>query len=384
MTSPRLLAPTAAFGFDMLRRQVAADKGKNVFISPLSISVALAMTANGASGETFAGMSKALGLPDYGDKGNTNNLSYSNLISALTGDDLGVTMKIANSIWAAKTNAVKFSKSFLDANQDHFKAEVNEEDFGDPATATKMNQWCSDNTEEKITSIVEEIPADMVMYLLNAVYFNGKFGEQFDKDRTYPQPFNAPDGVYHTPIMSRNADFNYTDIDEDFEMVALPFGDSDKRFSLFVLLPRKGKTADDVVAGLTAGKFFTACKDLRKTELDLYLPKFEVEYDVTLNQALIDQGMGDAFDGGKADFSRMFDSAAGNLYISEVKHKVYARVDEEGAEAAAVTSLGIALECAFVTQRFIVDRPFVTLIADQDTGTVAFAGLINKPEAPKA
>ena len=329
MTSIRIIAPTDNFGFDIFRKQVAQSKGENVVIGPLSLSNALGMTANGAAGETFAGVTKALRLPDYGDQGQTNNIGFANLSTALTSGDLGVTMKIANSIWAANRADISFSKAFLKTNQDYFNAQIFRENFADPRTPTKMNTWVSDNTEKKINSVVKEIDPDTVMFVVNANYFKGEFGTKFDKSLTRPMLFQSASGQVMAQMMFRIGEYRYS-AGENFEMVALPFGSAKKRFSLFVLLPYQGKTVEDIVNGLTGPSFHAACKDLYETELHLFLPKFEVEYEAEMNQALIDQGMAHAFNSSKADFSRMVDHAAGNIYISKVQHKVYLLVNEEG------------------------------------------------------
>jgi serpin B len=381
MTSLINITPVSDFGFDVLRKQASEKKGENIFLSPLSISLALGMTANGANGDTFTAMQKALRLADYGDVGATNNLGYAALINALTGKDIGVTMKIANSIWAANRDDVSFKEAFLKANRDYFKAEVNFEDFTSSATPVKINDWVKLNTAEKITKIVgDSIDPITVMFLINAVYFKGDFAVKFDKALTSPGVFKGTAGDKILPLMYRNGEMRYGSGD-GFSAVALPFGAAAGRFSLFVLLPHDGKTAEDIVHGLTAPKFFGVCKSMYETEVALHLPKFEIEFECELSTTLKALGMSNAFSGATADFSRMAD---GSLFISAVQHKVYARVDEEGAEAAAATSVEIGLESMRMVVPFRVDRPFVALIADEHTGAVAFAGLMNNPEAPKS
>jgi serpin B len=378
MTSMRILAPTATFGFDLLRKEVAAHDGENAFVSPASISVALGMTLNGACGTTKEAMASALGVAYLGDGA---NLAYANLLSALKGEALGVQLKIANAIWAK--GGLNFHEAFLNANKRFFQAAVHTSDFDDPATLAAINQWANDNTNGKIPEILKRIAPDMIMYLLNAVYFKGTWTTKFDKDLTTDLPFQTPGGSRPHPLMFRNGDIRYTR-DDNAQVVALPFGSAEKRVSLFVLLPNDGKTVTDVVNSLTQESFYGYFQSLWETEVNLHLPKFEVEYDVTLNDTLKALGMELAFTP-NADFTGMLPREDGNVYIGEVKHKTYARVDEEGAEAAAVTSVGMVLECCIVREpiNFKVDRPFVAIIADEDTGAVLFAGAINDPQVPK-
>jgi len=380
MATPRLLAPTAAFGFDLLRKEVAANSGKNVLVSPTSVSIALAMAANGAVGTTKEGMTQALGIDSLGDAA---NLAYANLINALDGDKLGVELAIANAIWAHQ--GCDFVPSFLDTNGRFFKAAVNTSDFGNPATLDAINQWVSDNTKKKIGKILSEISPDKIMFVLNAVYFKGSWTTKFDKKNTKDRPFTTPSGSREHPIMFRTDKNMRHASTENAQVVALPFGDAKKqrRVNLIVILPNVGTPVEDVVNGLSADTLSGYYQQLWQREVNLYLPKFEVEFDATLNGTLEALGMDQAFDARRADFSGLLPKTQGNPYIAEVKHKTFARVDEDGAEAAAATSVGFALECLPPPPvEFNVNRPFIALIADEDSGAVLFAGVINDPTVP--
>lgn len=376
MTSLRLIAPTAQFGFDILRAQAKADKGKNILVSPLSISTALGMAAAGTRGSTQKGMNKALGLPDYGDDNKTNNLSYANLLAALKGKELGVKLSVANAIWAHE--GFGFREEFLAKAMRDFKADVKNSDFHDPETLEAINRWVKTNTNDKIEKILEEINPDEVMFLLNALYFKGTWKTQFDKSLTEDLTFHAVGGDKKHPTMFRNGDMRYATT-ADYQIVALPFGEGDrKRVHLYVLLPAAGKTVEQVVAGLDGHKFFveTCRQELSESEGNLWLPRFKLDYDVELNDALKSLGMEEAFAGG--DFSGMHETAA--LYISKVKHKCIASFDEEGGELAAVTSVGVGFECvAPQPWEMRVDRPFVAVLADEDTGALIGAGVVVNP-----
>jgi serpin B len=376
----QLLAPTADFGFAMLRREVSANPGKNVLISPTSVSIALAMVANGAVGSTKDEMALALGIDSLGDSANQ---SYWNLVAALDPAKLGVELAIANALWTHK--GFDFLPSFMNANRQYFNAGVNTSDFADPSTLDAINNWVFDNTKGKIGKILNSISPDKIMFVLNAVYFKGHWTTKFDKSGTRDKPFTTPKGERLHPIMFRtDRKMRYTQSAEA-QVVALPFGDPDKarRISLIVLLPQLGKTVENVVNELTADALAGYYQQMRGHEVNLHLPKFEVEYDTTLNGTLKALGMNQAFDSVNADFSGLLPKTQGNPCIGEVKHKTFARIDEDGAEAAAITSVGIGMTCLPPPPvDFNVNRPFVALIADEDSGAVLFAGVINDPKAP--
>lgn len=368
-------APTAKFGFELLKKEAAAHPGENVLVSPLSVSVALGMTANGARNKTLSGMLSALGLKDAADGNASNNQAYANLLAELKGSKLGVKLAIANAIWAQE--GFEFNPDFLTTNWKYFKAAVNVSDFGDPETLEVINKWANDNTNGKIPSILGEIDPQVVMYLLNAVYFKGEWSEKFDKTKTSDQPFAAASGSKQHPLMFRRGDMRYTESAEDgYQMVALPFGEA-KRISLYAILPLETSSVGELLAKLDGDKFLTACKQLDESDGVLWLPRFELKYDAELNDSLKALGMADAFDKG-ADFSGLR-SDPPKLYITEVKHKTFARFDEEGGEAAAVTSVGMGFECVQRTWQMRVDRPFLAVLADETTGAILFAGVVANP-----
>jgi serpin B len=376
MSNKNNSAPTAQFGFNVLKKEVAAHPGENVLVSPISLSVALAMTANGARGQTLAGMLSSLGLSDGGDKNAANNQAYANLLAELKGSKLGVKLAIANALWAKE--GFEFEPDFLTTNWKYFKSAVNVSDFAAPETLEEINKWCSDNTNGKIDKILDEIDPLAVMFLLNAVYFKGEWTNKFDKDQTSDQPFAAAGGSKSHPLMYRNADMRYTvDREAGFQMVALPFGQA-KRISLYVILPEEGKTVNDVLSKLDGAKFLSACGRLRESEGHLWLPRFELDYDASLNETLKSLGMSDAFDSGAADFTGM-SNADKSLHIGEVKHKTFAKFDEEGGEAAAVTAVTMVLECLSMSWTMRVDKPFVAVLADETTGAVLFNGVVVNP-----
>jgi serpin B len=373
MTSIRLLAPTTAFGIGLLKNEVKTHQDENVLISPISVSIALAMTMNGARGETQKGILQGLSLPDYGGGLDTTNLSYANLLADLADNKaLGVDLEIANAIWA--NQSVTFSQAFLDTNRQSFHAQVTSSDFSAPATLAAINQWASDSTRKLIPTILNEILPDHIMFLLNAVYFKGEWNVKFDKSLTQEEDFHAPTGSVKSHLMQRRGDMLHHN-GANFQAVKLPFGDS-KRINLYVYLPNAGVSVDDFVDGMTEAAITDLANLQWESEGTLFLPRFKVDYDVALNDTLKKLGMDTAFGSG-ADFSGM---ASGNISISEVKHKTFASFDEEGGEAAAVTSVSMALECVRMPWTMRCDRPFVAALYDEGTCSLLFIGVVNAPK----
>ena len=366
------ITPTAGFGFNLLRAEVAAHPNENVLVSPVSVSVALGMTANGALGTTQAAMVKALALGEPGESFAPHNARYAALLNELKGSKLGVKLSIANAIWAAE--GTEFEQDFLTTCWQKFKSVINVADFADPETLVALNKWCADNTNNLITKILEEIDPQNLMYLLNAVYFKGTWTTKFDKDDTTDQPFQTAGGSKQHPLMFRSGDMRYTQT-ADYQLVALPFGEA-KRINLYVFLPAVGKSPVDVLAGLNQESYEGTLAALWESDGQLHLPRFQLDYAAQLNKSLEALGMGPALKKG-ADFSAMCKSPA--LHITDVQHKTFAKFDEEGGEAAAVTSVGMGFESVCMTWTMKVDRPFVAVLADEQTGAVLFAGVVYNP-----
>lgn len=364
------VTPTAAFGLALLKQEIAAKPGENVLISPLSVSVALGMTANGARGNTLAEMTSALSIDA---DASTNNKGYAGLLEKLKRTGIGVTLNVANAIFARL--GVPFEADFLGANEEFFNAKVEALDFNDPATKDTINKFVSDETNKKIDEILKDpIAADTVMFLVNCVYFKGEWSVKFDKAVTKDLPFA---GVGDIPTMYRNSDMIYgRDSDWDtYQFVSLPFGDS-KEVRMLVILPNDGKTIDDVFEKLDAAALTQHAQSTYESEGELWLPRIEVRYDNSLNESLQALGMVEAFGGG--DFSGMMAPPA-QLFIKDVKHKTFFKVDEEGAEGAAATSVEVGLECVRMPFKVKCDKPFVTFVVDSSSDAVLFAGLIVDP-----
>ena len=363
------------FGFDLFNDIRKIEQDKSIFISPLSISIALAMTLNGASGETEQAMTNTLHLQGLGSE--SINTGYAGLRHALQVADPKVTLTIANSLWARQ--GVPFKQDFLQRNTEYFGATVSTLDFMDPNTLTTINQWVNTNTNGKIEKILDEINADMVLFLINAIYFKGTWQTEFDPSRTRDGTFHLATGAEkQVPMMTRTGDYPYLEnYEEKFQAISLPYGDG--RMSMYIFLPYRESDLNTFLDGLNTENWENWISQFREQEVFLSMPKFKLEYEKTLNNPLQSLGMGIAFAPGAADFSRMADLEAlgKNLYIGEVLHKAVVEVNEEGTEAAAVTSVGI--RATSLPPQFIVDRPFFFAIRDNETKTVLFMGTVVDP-----
>ncbi|NLO37434.1 MAG: serine proteinase inhibitor [Clostridiaceae bacterium] len=350
------------------------DRPGNVLISPASVYFALAMTLNGASGETLEAMRAALSSAGL-EEAQINQASR-DWIALLedTGDK--TELFIANSIWLREGYPV--APAFLQRNADFFRASATALDFSLPTAPDTINDWVSKATRAKIDKIVEQIEPDVMMYLINAIYFKSDWQNPFEAAKTYDGPFQSPDGPADAAFMNRLGQMDLIE-GEGVKGVWLPY--TDPSYAFFAILPDSEEAARSWAAGLD-GQTLAAWLNSRHSALvDLSLPKFELDYEISLVDALSQLGMAVAFTGG-ADFSRMRSDGSTDLMISEVKHKTYFRVDEKGSEAAAVTSVEMQLTSLPVYDKILrFDRPFLFGIADARSGLPVFIGLMEKPEA---
>ena len=372
----RLTAASSKFAFK-LYDQILKHSNGNTFVSPASVMLALAMTYNGAAGTTREGMARTLEVE--GVSVEDVNRAFAELKSALAPADPKVQLKIANSLWVRSGFAL--DPAFIDRNKQHYAAEIARLDFADPAAAKTINSWVNKNTDGKIDKIVDQINPGDVLFLINAIYFKGQWQFEFKKENTKPDVFRVAGGQQkELPMMSQSGTFFYYK-GKDFQSVALPYGTG--RLSMYVFLPEEQKGLDEFQKDLTAQNWETWMKSFHPTPGDLRLPRFKVEWELELNEALKALGMPEAFDPARADFSEMAKVSSGNnLFISQVKHKSFCEVNEEGTTAAAVTSVGVTLTSVQQPrEKFFmkVDRPFFFAIRDNLTRVLLFMGSITNP-----
>ncbi len=369
--SLKLVQASNAFSFSMLGKSLDGTI-ENRMASPLSISTALSMTLNGASGTTLAAIQKTLGLEGLTrDEINTISLD---LATALQKSDPNVVMNIANSMWIRKDFTVL--NPFIVTNQTYYKAQVSKLDFN-PAALTTINQWVNDKTNGKIPTILSSISSNEIMFLINAIYFNGKWKYQFETSKTVNEPFNCTDKkVVSVPMMKMENSFGYT-VQSGYKALKMPYGA--EKFQMVLLLPNAGTTPDQLASTLNPGNWITLNAALKtKSKIPVWIPKWKFSWDITLNGILSSLGMDIAFDPNRANFSAI--NAENQLYITKVIHKTYIDVSESGTEAAAVTSIGIGTTSMPVDPpSFYLTRPFLFFITEEDTGAILFAGKVENP-----
>lgn len=372
----KLVKADQSFSLNVFKEVVASDSSENIFISPLSISMALGMTMNGAKEDTYTEMKQTLA---YGDiELSEINEGYKSLIELLTTVDPKVTMEIANSTWSRQGFAVE--QDFSASLKEYFDAEAHEMDFSDPATTDIINGWVSDKTHQKIAKILSSIPSDAIMYLINAVYFKGDWVYEFDPEKTSERNFKTEQGENVTvEMMNQQHHFPFY-ISDEVQMIDLPYGDS--LFTMSILLPGNADTPIEEFIGnsLTQQNLDNWYQNLSVSEVGIILPKLELEYKLGMNKVLKAMGMQKAFAPAEADFTGI--NKNGGLFITQVLHKTYLKMDEEGTEAAGVTAveIGITSIGAGSIPVITVDRPYVMVLREQSSGTILFMGKVGNPK----
>lgn len=354
------------FAFDIFKMLNKEDQDRNIFISPLSISTALSMTYQGAESTTRDAMAEALNY-DGMDTGVINE-SYRHLVRYMRQPDRKVELSIANSLWIRQGEKIK--ENFVASNRDVFDATVTSLDFSRKDAADRINEWISKATKDKIEKMVDPpIPGDVVMYLINAIYFKGDWTVQFDKDKSFSSEFKAGNGSScEVMMMSRSGKVEYGQ-GEGYKAVRLPYGSG--KIAMYCILPEEGVSVNDYIMSLDAGRWKAVKESIAETEdVQLQLPRFKMEYGIKqLNDSLTSLGMGEAFES-SADFSGIRDG----IFISRVLHKAVIDVNEEGSEAAGATVVEMKESAALEPIAFIANRPFVFVIADDETETILFLG----------
>ncbi|NLC51876.1 MAG: serpin family protein [Firmicutes bacterium] len=370
-----LATSTNIFGIKIFNKLL--EEEENLFISPTSIATALSMTYNGARGETREAIAKVLEVEGVDpERLNENNQA---LLYLLQEADPSVKLAIANSLWMRE--GVEFDPDFVERNEIYYNASIKELDFNTPEAVEAINSWVYDRTEGLIEDIVEHpIDPNTILFLINAIYFQGDWSTPFEEEDTRDDTFFLPEGDLATvPFMHRRGEFDYYE-EEGFQAVRLPYGE-EERLAMYVFLPSVESGLQEFVQGFDMEHWQKWRKGFQPEEGALYLPRFSMDYEKSLRDVLKELGMEESFDANKADFFDMVSwEGEPRLFISEVKHKSYIDVDEKGTEAAAVTSVEIETESApaFVFE-MQVNRPFFFLIHDQGSEAILFMGAVYNP-----
>ncbi len=371
----QLASATGRFGPALLARVNATSADENIFISPLSASMALGMALNGADGDTRTEMQAALGL---GALSRETILSSSRaLIDLLRTLDPQVDFRIANAIWYEQAFAPSIAPNFLSEAQQYFDATAQGLNFSAPASVTTVNDWVKSNTDGKIPGIVDRFPDNLVMLLVNAIYFKGDWRSGFSRDSTRNEPFVTTTGSpVQVPMMHRTMKGRAGTADG---RTVAEFGYGGDAFVMSLILPRAGESVDALVESLGANGWDASVAALRSMDVELSLPRFSMSWQASLNDPLKALGMQKAFIPGGADFSRLSPSEGERLYIDFVKQRTFVDVNEVGTVAAAVTAVGVGV--VSLPERMVVrvDRPFVFAIRERLSGTILFLGKIVEP-----
>ena len=355
---------------DLFQSSVLESKDENVLISPLSIQLALAMTANGADGDTKAEMEALLGgeisLADL----NEYLYSYVNNLPSAEKYKL----QIANSIWFRDDEGrLQVEKDFLQKNADYYGAQAYKAAFDDQ-TLKDINSWVDDHTDGMIDSILDQIDEDAVMYLINALVFDAEWQHVYDKSDVYKGKFTNIGGTEKQVDMMHSEETVYLQ-DENATGFMKPYSGS--KYNFAVLLPNEGVDIYEYIASLTGEDLMETLNTPQLGMVMATLPKFSYEYELTMNDVLKELGMPSAFSGDTADFSKMAQSSHGNIYIGDVLHKTFISVDELGTKAGAVTKVQMNDESAPMSEWVVtLNRPFIYMIIDNETNLPVFIGTV--------
>jgi serpin B len=380
--APLITSGENQLGFSLFDKLVKADAAKNVCVSPVSVGSVLGILYNGSGGDTRKQIGQALNVGKLSlDQINDANKNLQSVLSNV--DPNKVELNIANSVWVDA--GTPLSTDFVQKDQQYYTAKVSTLDFKAPESPSTINDWVKTTTKGKIPTIVDSIPPDARLYVVNAVYFNGTWQKPFDTNKTQPQTFSMVDGTQEqTPMMTQSGSFPYF-IASDATGVVLPYGSG--RLEMDVILPN-GQDIAAFEKKLTPALFSSWVKAEKPTAIQVTVPTFQFDYASSLNDSLKADGITAAFDPTKADFSAMQDKSASSsqrLYLSEVKHKTFIDVNERGTEAAAATSAQINATATMLPGvRFTADHPFLYVIRDSITGSILFVGVVMDPKASPA
>lgn len=346
----------------------------NVLVSPLSVINALAMTANGAEGETLEQMEQLFGA----DLSSLCSYLHDYNSSLPSGEKCK--LHAANSIWVRDDGSFTVQPAFLEANAEWFNADVYMAPF-DGSTLKDINSWVSENTDKMIPEILDEIPEDAVMYLVNALAFDAEWQSIYHENQVREGVFTREDGTEQDAEMMYSTEYTYL---QDTQAQGFVKYYHDAKYAFAALLPEEGVSLADYAASLTGERLYELLSDPERPTVETAVPKFEAEYSVLLNDVLETLGMTDAFDSDAADLSGLGTSPDGNLYISRVLHKTYIAVDEKGTKAGASTVVEVNKECAVLEpvepKTVYLDRPFLYMIIDCDRNLPVFIGTVTDLE----
>lgn len=363
---------TADFSLELFKS--AYTKGKNSLVSPPSVYLALGMTANGADGNTLKDFERLLGNSTINIE-DLNSYYYS-LANKLTTVNSGK-VSIANSIWYRQEEGLNVKKDFLQTNADYYNASAYKADFNSKKTVNDINNWVKTNTYNLIDKIIDEINPDTIMYLINTVYFQDKWEVPYTEINVHKGIFQLTDGTKTSVDFMASEEDGYikNDMAEGF---IKPYENG--KYSFAALLPNEGVSIDSFISSLTGESFINLLINKSEDKVSADLPKFESEYKIALAEPLKKMGLKDCFQGGKANFTKMASGSPGDVYVGDVLHKTFIRVDINGTEAGAVTKVEMYKGSMVLTHKITLNRPFLYAIVDNETKLPLFIGTMMNPE----
>ena len=353
----------------LFKQSVARSGEENVLVSPLSISLALAMTANGANGDTLAEMEGLLA----GELSIAELNQYLNTYVNHLPSDEKYRFHIANSILYRDDESLIIEKDFLQTNADYYGASIYKSPF-DETTVTDINNWVKNNTDGMIEEIIDRIDYDTVMYLINALSFDAEWNTKYLDIDIWDGTFTTLDKEERSVKMMNSMESVYLE-NEDVTGFMKPY--KDEKYSFVALLPKDEEGVDEFISGMTGETLQELFKGQKSASVEVVIPKFSYEYSISMNEMLKDLGMPTAFNTSLADFSKMGSSSLGNIYIGDVAHKTFITVDENGTKAGAVTKVEMKAESAVeFNYRVTLNRPFVYIIVDNENNLPIFMGMV--------
>lgn len=362
------VSDTAVTDFAVRLFKESFKDNKNTLISPLSVLVALSMTANGAEGETLSQMEAVLGMPI-----DQLNSWINNYMSNLPEEEK-YKLSLANSIWFKDTETFTVNEDFLQTNADYYGAGIFKAPF-DSSTLKEINKWVEDNTDKMIKDILDEIPKDAIMYLVNALAFDAEWQSIYKESQIRDGQFTTEDGVKRDVELMYSSENKYL---EDEKAKGFIKYYKDRKYAFVALLPNDGVTVSEYIASLDGEHLNEMLLNAEAAVVRTAMPKFETEYKVEMSNILGEMGMTDAFDYTVSDFSKIGKSTDGNIYISRVIHQTYINVDGKGTRAGAATVVEMNKATAMAPseppKEVYLDRPFVYMLIDCETNLPFFIG----------
>ena len=360
-------AAVADFGVRLFKTSM--EEGENTLISPLSVFYALAMTANGADGETLAQMEQVLGMDV--DNLNSYMLAYLDLLP----ETKDYKMSLANSIWFKDDPNFTVEQSFLQTNADYYGAGAYKAAF-DEGTRNDINNWVKEHTDGMIPEIIDEIPDEAIMYLVNALAFDAKWADEYEEHQIREGRFTMEDGTRQDVDMMHSEEYTY--LEDDMATGFIKYY-KDRKYAFVAMLPNEGVSVSQYVDSLTGEHLRELLNNPQDLTVFASIPKFETEYDIEMSEVLQEMGMTDAFDWQVADFSRLgtYNVDGMNICINRVLHKTFISVSEQGTRAGAATAVEMVAEGAMEIVEFkevVLDRPFVYMLIDCETNLPFFIG----------